>query len=197
MSVSSRVWRTELTPLSFLERSVGVFRDRIAVIDGDRHYTYAELGERVTRLAHALCAAGIERGQRVAILAPNSPPMIEAHFGIPLAGAIIVPINTRLSPDEVAYILEHSGASLLLAGNEFAPLIAGALDRLDHSLSTVWLSGTPAGDDAPAQARPGDPTYESFLAGTRGESFPWSLDPDEGEDGTISINYTSGTTGRP
>jgi fatty-acyl-CoA synthase len=197
MSQPSRVWRTELTPLVFLERSAGVFRDRVAVIDGTRCYTYAELGERVDRLAHALRAAGIEAGQRVAILAPNSAPMIEAHFAIPLAGAIIVPINTRLSPDEVAYILEHSGTSLLLAGTEFASLIASALDRLDHPLSTVWLSSTPGGDDAPVEARSGDHTYESFLAGARPEPFPWVLDPDEGEDGTISINYTSGTTGRP
>ncbi len=197
MSPASRVWRTELTPLSFLERSAGVFHDRVAVIDGDRRYTYGELGERVNRLAHALRAAGIKAGQRVAILAPNSAPMIEGHFGIPLAGAIIVPINTRLSPDEVAYILDHSSASLLLAGNEFASLVAGALDRLDHSLTTVWLSAAPGGDDAPVQARPGDLTYESFLAVAPSDPFSWALDSEEGEDGTISINYTSGTTGRP
>jgi fatty-acyl-CoA synthase len=197
MSQPSRVWRSELTPLAFLERSAGVFRARVAIIDGTRRYTYAELGERVNRLAHALRGAGIERGHRVAILAPNSAPMIEAHFGIPLAGAIIVPINTRLAPDEVAYILEHSGASLLLAGNEFAPLVASALDRLDHPPTTVWLGSTPGGEDAPAQARSGDHIYESFLAGAWSEPPPWALDRDEGEDGTISINYTSGTTGRP
>src|SRR6185437_3531136 len=197
VSQPTRVWRSELTPLAFLDRSVSVFRDRIAIVDGDRRYSYTEFGQRVWRLAHALRAAGIDAGERVAVLAPNSAAMIEAHFGIPLAGAIIVPINTRLSPDEVAYILDHSGASLLLAGNEFAPLIAEALDRLDHALSTVWLSSTPGGADAPTQARTGDHAYESFLTGARPDPFSWALDPDEGEDGTISINYPRGTTGRP
>jgi fatty-acyl-CoA synthase len=193
----SRVWRSELTPLAFLERSADVFRDRVAVIDGDCRYTYAQLGERAGRLAGTLRAAGIAPGDRVAILAPNSAPMIEAHFGIPLAGAIMVPINTRLSPDEVAYILDHSGASLLLAGNEFAPLIASALDRLGRPLPTVWLSATPGGDDAPEQGRAADRTYESFLGDAAPEALAWVLDPQEGEDCTISINYTSGTTGRP
>jgi acyl-CoA synthetase (AMP-forming)/AMP-acid ligase II len=193
----SRVWRTELTPLSFLERSASVFATRTAVIDGDRRYSYAELGERVNRLASALSGAGVMPGDRVAILAPNAAPMLEAHFGLPMAGAIMVPINIRLSADEVAYILEHAGARLLLAGGEFAPLIAETYARMDRALPTVWLSQTPGGDGLPAEARPGDVAYEAFLAGGSREPFPWSLDPDEGEDATISINYTSGTTGRP
>jgi fatty-acyl-CoA synthase len=109
----------------------------------------------------------------------------------------MVPINTRLSPAEVVYILDHSGASLLLAGNEFASLISGALDRLSRPLPTVWLSSTPGGDDAPEQARNADRTYESFLADIAPDALAWALDDQEGEDGTISINYTSGTTGRP
>ena len=197
MSQPTRVWRSELTPLAFLDRSVSVFRDRIAIVDGDRRYSYTEFGQRVWRLAHALRAAGIDAGERVAVLAPNSAAMIEAHFGIPLLGAVIVPINTRLSRDEVAYILDHSGASLLLAGNEFAATVAGAFQQAGRALRTVWLSETPGGDDAPDQARTTDRTYESFLAGAEARPFPWRLDPGEGEDGTISINYTSGTTGRP
>src|SRR4051812_18805270 len=98
----SRVWRTELTPLLFLERSADVFRERVAVIDGDRRYTYAELGARVNRLGSALRAAGIETGDEVAILSPNAAPMVEAHFGVPMVGAVLVPINVRLSADEVA-----------------------------------------------------------------------------------------------
>src|SRR5438067_10643015 len=100
-----RVWRSELTPLAFLERSAGVFRDRAAVLDGERVYTYGELGERANRLASGLRRSGMERGDRVAFLAPNAPPMLEAHFGIPMAGCVLVPINTRLSAEEIAYIL--------------------------------------------------------------------------------------------
>lgn len=197
MSLPSRVWRSDLTPLAFLERAASVFRERIAVVDGERRYTYAHLGERAHRLAHALRDAGISAGEQVAILAPNGAPMIEAHFGIPLAGAVMVPINTRLSADEVAYILDHAGASLLLAGNEFAPLIANAFERAGHATRTIWLDTAPGGSSLPEQARTTDRPYEAFLAGADPGPFPWTLDPHEGEDGTISINYTSGTTGRP
>src|SRR5215471_16236451 len=103
------VYRTELTPLLFLERSADVFRQKVAVMYGKASYTYPEMRARVRRLASALTRAGIEPGDRVAILCPNIPPMLEAHYGVPLAGAILVSINTRLSPDEVAYILNHSG----------------------------------------------------------------------------------------
>src|SRR5260370_33183857 len=197
MAVGSRVWRSELPPLAFLERSASVFRQRTAVIDGERHYSYAELGARVNQLADALRAGSVVPSDRVAILAPNSAPMIEAHFGVPMAGAIMVPINVRLSPDEVAYILDHSGARMLLGGNEFAPLIAHAYERLGRALPTVWLSRLAGGNDLPAEARPGDTPYETFLATGSPEAFPWSLDPEEGEDATISINYTSCTTGPP
>jgi len=145
----ARTWRSELTPLAFLERSASVFRERTAVIDGDRHYTYEELGRRVNALASALCNAGVERNDRVAILAPNAPPMLEAHFGVPWAGAILVPINVRLSADEVAYILDHSGARLLFAGAEYSPLVGKARERLDRALPTVWLSGVPDGEEMP------------------------------------------------
>ncbi|MBV9278800.1 MAG: long-chain-fatty-acid--CoA ligase [Chloroflexi bacterium] len=197
MREDGRVWRSELTPLAFLERSANVFRERTAVIDGDRRYSYAELGERVNRQACALRDAGVGRNDRVAILSANAPPMLEAHYGVPMAGAILVPINIRLSADEVAYILDHSGARLLLAGVEFAPLVAEVYRRLDRRPPTVWLSGQPDGAELPETAGDGDVAYERFLQRGSPAPFPWSLDPDEGEDATISINYTSGTTGRP
>src|ERR1700709_2183026 len=98
-----QVYRTELTPLIFLERSADVFREKPAVVYGQSSYTYPQMRARVRRLASALTPAGLDAGDRVAILCPNIPPMLEAHYGVPLAGAILVPINTRLSPDEVAY----------------------------------------------------------------------------------------------
>src|SRR5581483_7259385 len=117
-----------------------------AVIDGERRYTYAELGARVNRLASALREAGVERNDRVAVLLCNCAPMLEAHFGVPMAGAILVPINIRLSADEVAYILDHAGARLLLAGVEFAPLVQEVRARLGRDLPVVW-AGRGAGED--------------------------------------------------
>ena len=219
MAEEPRVWRNELTPLAFLERSASVYRERTAVIDGDRRYSYQELGERVNRLAWGLHKAGIERNDRVAILSANAPPMIEAHFGVPMAGAILVPLNVRLSAHEVSYILLHSGARMLLAGVEFAPLVDEVAGRLDSTLPIVWISTSPGGDELLATkpetvganltprrsltprrgggARPNDVSYEDFLASGSPKPYIWSLDPEEKEDATISINYTSGTTGRP
>ena len=104
------VFRTELTPLSFLERSAYVFPDKVAVIHGRRHYSYRQFEERVNRLASALRKAGLKKDDRVAFICPNIPAMLEAHYGVPLAGGILVAINIRLSSDEVGYILKHSGS---------------------------------------------------------------------------------------
>src|SRR5215216_5567947 len=118
-----RPWPEFLTPLGFLDRSAGAFRDKTAVVYGDRRVTYGEFAERVNRLASALRRAGLETGDRVAVLCPNIPPMLEAHFGVPLAGGVIVAINTRLAEADVAYILDHSGARFLLIDTEFAHLV--------------------------------------------------------------------------
>ncbi len=111
--VKSSGWFTALTPLAFLERSLDVFADKTAIAYGDRRLTYSEFGAAATRLANALRASGIERGDRVAYLCPNIPEMLVANFGVPLAGAVMVPINTRLSAEEVRFICDHSGAKLL------------------------------------------------------------------------------------
>jgi fatty-acyl-CoA synthase len=190
------VWRTELTPLLFLERSANVFRDRPAILDGDRAYTYAELGERVQRLAAALGAKGVRQGDRVAIIAPNAPPMLEAHFGVPLLGAVLVPINTRLSAGEVAYILDHAAATVLLAGCEFAALVEGAQQILGHPVDTIWLSTAADSREVPGAAQAGQ-AYEALLERADPGLYTWAPALDAGEDATISINYTSGTTGRP
>ncbi len=179
--IHHRTYRTELTPLSFLERNAYVFPDKTAVVHGERRYTYAQLQERVRRLASALRRAGLHKGDRVAFICPNIPAMLEAHYGVPLAGGILVAINTRLSSDEIDYILRHSGASTLFVDSELVPLVA---DLSIPGLRVVHVHDT---------GRAGDP-YEDFLATGSTEPVPLWL---EDEDETISINYTSGTTGRP
>jgi acyl-CoA synthetase (AMP-forming)/AMP-acid ligase II len=184
----ARMCRTELTPLLFLERSADVFREKPAVIYGDRSYTYPELRRRVNRLASALQRAGVRKGDRVGILCPNTPPMLEAHYGVPLAGAVLVSINTRLAPDEIAYILNHSGSKVLLVDTELGHLIERARPQLETVERFVNLADLPGG------TRLDGPEYEEFLQS--GSDAPLPI-PVEDEYETISINYTSGTTGRP
>ena len=195
MTEAEQVWLAPLTPLSFLDRSAYVFRDRTAVVYGEVRYTYRQLAERVNRCASALRAAGVQPGDRVAILCPNIPPLLEAHFAVPLAGAVLVAINTRLSPDEIRYILEHSGARLLFVDTELAHLVAPFYEQLSSLQQVVTIVDEQAG--APGQRLPG-PEYESFLAGGSPAPLltPGDL-PRRMEEDTISINYTSGTTGRP
>ena len=185
---SRPVYRTELSPLLFLERSAVVFRDKTAVVYQGWSYTYGELARRVYRLASALRRAGIKPGDRVAILSPNTPSMLEAHYGVPLAGAVLVPINTRLTPDEVAYILDHSGARLLFVDTELSHIverISGQLCTVEQIVNLVDVAGGTRLDGL---------DYEGFLA--TGSDDPIAI-PVQDEYDTISINYTSGTTGRP
>jgi fatty-acyl-CoA synthase len=174
------VFRTELNPVEFLRRASYVYPEKTAVVDGERRYSYRQLAERSWRLANALRAAGLQKGDRVATLLFNSSPMLEAHFGVPAAGGILVAINNRLASPEVGYILGHSGARFLLLDAELEPLIV----PLAVSGITVihWDRGDPANE------------YERHLAAGSAE-MPDSWLEDEEE--TISINYTSGTTGQP
>jgi len=166
---------TRLTPLAFLDRSAAAFPDRTAVVDGERRLTWADLRERARRLAVALQEGGIEKGDRVAFLAPNVTELLEAHYGVPAAGAVLVAINTRLKADEVEYILEHSGSRIVVVDPALAELVEGA------QVERVLVTGS-GGD------------YEAFLDGAPDGEPEDRL---ESEDDTISINYTSGTTGRP
>src|SRR5262252_9260949 len=160
------VFRTELTPVSFLERTAYVFSDKIAVVHGERRYTYRELAARVNRLASSLRRAGMKRHERVAFLCPNIPAMLEAHYGVPAAGGVLVAINIRLSSDEIGYILKHSGAKFLFVDAEFESVVK----PLDLSGLRVILV-----DDT---GRPGDP-YEDFLAGGSPEPVESWLDDEE------------------
>jgi fatty-acyl-CoA synthase len=166
---------SRLTPLAFLERTAATFPDRVGVVDGTRRFTWAELRERVRRLAVALQEAGIGRGDRVAFLCFNTHELLEAHYGVPAAGAVLVAVNTRLTGAEIAYIVEHSGARLVVVDLALAHLVEGV------SVERVLVTGEGAG-------------YEALLASV-GTGEP--SDRLETEDDTISINYTSGTTGRP
>src|SRR3954454_16406512 len=128
---ATRVSRTELDPVTFLRRSAATYPDRVAVVDGELRRTYAALQERVNRLASALRARGVRHLDRVAALCPNVPELLELHFGVPAAGGVLVAINFRLSAREIGYILEHSGARLLVVDPELEPLAAEAPAGLD------------------------------------------------------------------
>src|SRR5881397_875000 len=151
MSEFRHVYRTELSPVSFLTRSAYVFPDKVAVVHGARRYTYRQLEERVNRLASALRGAGMNKGDRVAFLCPNIPAMLEAHYGVPAAGGVLVAINTRLGSDEIGYILAHSGSRFLFVDAELEPLV--------KPLDLTRLMVVRVDDTGSA----GDP-YEDFLA---------------------------------
>ncbi|NWJ46084.1 MAG: AMP-binding protein [Chloroflexi bacterium] len=178
---NQKVYRTELNPLQFVRRSALVFPDKIAVVHGQRRYTYKQFEERVYRLANGLRAAGLQKHDRVAFLCPNIPALLDAHFGVPAAGGILVAINTRLSAPEIGYILQHSGSKYLFVDRELRGLV---MDEYLEGVQVVVVEDT---------GEPGD-GYEDFLAASSAEpTVSWLEDEEE----TISINYTSGTTGRP
>ncbi len=179
---------TPLTPLAFLERSASVFADRVAVVDGADRMTYGDLAARVTRTAHALRASGAGPGDRVAYLCPNTPELLVAHFAAPLAGVVLVALNTRLAAEEVRSICRHSGARLLLVNASLRDTVAPVADRLGDVREIVW-----AGDAGAADGLPGI-SHAEWLERGSDEPLPWTVDD---EDATISINYTSGTTGQP
>ena len=188
----SDVWLAPLSPRSFLARSARVFPSRTAVIYGAQQFTYAQLDERVRRLAAALRALGVGPGDRVAFLCPNTPPLLEAHFACPILGAVLVAINTRLSSEEVGYIIEHSGALVVCVDTELAHLVAPHVAQVITLQTVVTIADTAAG--APGMRLTG-PDYETLLATT--EPLAWEDAATVVETDTLSINYTSGTTGRP
>ena len=179
--MEEKVYRTDLTPLSFLQRSALVFPEKTAIVHGDRRSTYSEFEERVNRLASNLRNVGLQKHDRVAFLCPNTPAMLEAHFAVPAAGGILVAINTRLNSQEIDFILRHSGAKFLFVDVELQPLVEPI--NLE-GIQMVRIDDTGAADDP----------YEEFLAGGSPEQVESWL---EDEEETISINYTSGTTGNP
>jgi len=175
-----RVHVKPLHPVDFLARSAHIYREKTAIVDGTECRTYPEFLNRVYRFAHLLLRLGVREGDRVAVISPNTSLLLEAHFAVPLAGGVLCALNIRLMPDEIAYILEHCGASVIVYDGEFEPLISkrptspvlvrlgeGPEDALDFTSEITHSSSAPI---APSIAD---------------------------EDATIAINYTSGTTGRP
>ena len=183
-----------LTPLLFLERAAQVFPDHIAVVHGALRRPYRELRERCVRLASALSKRGIGRGDTVAALLPNIPEMLECHYGVPMAGAVLNTINTRLDADTIAYILDHGEAKAVVVDKELIPLLRVALAMRKGPAPLIIEVDDPEGPVA-ARGNTLDGTpYEALLAeGDPG--FAWPMPRDEWD--AIMLNYTSGTTGRP
>ena len=189
-----------LSPLRFLARSAEVWAARAAVVDGERSWTYAAHAERVGRLAGALRSQlGVAAGDRVAVLVPNVAAMLELHYAVPGAGAVLVPLNTRLAAADYAYILEHSGATVLVASEALQEPVERALALLAGGTGTGGTGGTGgAGGVGPRAVVWVDPNggacdYESLIAA----AAPAELAVPADERALLSINYTSGTTGRP
>jgi fatty-acyl-CoA synthase len=177
-----------LSPVKFLSRSAEVYPDKTAVVYGDRRYTYSEFQNRVNRLASALIKVGVGKDDKVAFICPNTPPMLEAHYAVPMIGAALVSINIRLSANEIAYIIDHSDAVAVFADNEFGEMIASIRDRLPKVKTYVNICDIT--DEKPLDG----PEYEAFLA--TGSDRPVEPNIDD-ERQIATINYTSGTTGRP
>ncbi len=182
---------TPLSPLSFLARSAAVFPDRTAIIHGHLTWTYAQFYARSRRLASALQRHGIGRGDTVSAMLANTPPMLEAHYGVPMSGAVLHAINTRLDAAVIAFMLDHAETKVLITDREFAPVVRQALDRaavrpivIDYSDPEFPQTGE----------RLGTFDYEEFIA-VGDPGFAWKLPADEWD--AITLNYTSGTTGNP
>jgi len=179
-----------LSPLSLIRRAAGVFPDRTAVIHGERRFTWGETYARCRRLASALTRRGVGRYDTVAVIATNVPAIFEAHFGVPMTGAVLNTINTRLDAETVAFILDHGEAKVLLTDRELSPTVRDALSRCKAKPLVIDI------DDAEIAEGEflGEMEYEAFLE-TGDADFEWSLPADEWD--SISLNYTSGTTGNP
>ena len=189
------VSNTALSPLSFLERSARVWPGKTAVVYGARRLTYSELAAGAQRVARALRASGVGPGDRVAYLMPNLPEMLIAHYAVPLAGAVLVAVNTRLTAEEVAYILNHSGAKLVIADAALLATAAAATKDMEAVTELVVAEDTEIGPaDLDWSGEPRLVSYSEFLARGMGELLSWSVSD---ELAPIAINYTSGTTGRP
>ena len=181
---------TPLTPLSLIARTAYVFPKLASVVHGSRLYTWAQTYARSRRLASALSNAGIGIGDTVAVMAANTPEMVEAHFGVPMTGGVLNTLNTRLDVEAIAFMLEHGEAKVLLTDTEFAPIVKGALAKIGRRIAVVDI----VDEMGPGGERLGTTDYEAFIAGGD-PAFEWQHPVDEWQ--AISLNYTSGTTGNP
>ncbi len=185
---------TPLSPLSFLQRSAEVYPNRLSIVHGSKKYTWSDTFKRSKQLASALTKKGVGKGDTVAVLCFNTPEIYEAHYGIPMIGAIINTINIRLDVDTISYILEHGEAKVVITDNELSPTIKEVLNKIKTKPLVIDIDDELANHPEGAGENLGSQNYEEFLK-TGDENFEWSLPKDEWD--SLALNYTSGTTGLP
>ena len=185
-----------LSPIIFLERAAKTFPDQLAIIHGAQRISYRTFWERSLRLGAALAARGIGQGDTVSVMLSNTPPMLEAHFGVPMTGAVLHTMNTRLDAAIIAFQLDHADTKVLIVDREFSNVVAQALETAKVKPLVIDFDDPDYGDDAPypKHDRIGSTDYEAFLE-TGADGFEWRRPGNEWE--SISLNYTSGTTGNP
>ncbi|MGV7107828.1 acyl-CoA synthetase [Flavobacterium sp. U410] len=181
---------TQLTPLTFIERSATIFPEKTSIIYGKQKYSWKQTYERCKRLASALTQIGVTKNDTVSIIAANTPAMYEAHFGVPMSGAVLNTLNVRLSADTLAFMLQHSDAKVLLVDKEFSEVIAKALNQIEHSIYVIDIDD----ENVSTGHSVGKIEYEAFLE-KGNPDFNWVRPADEWD--AIALNYTSGTTGNP
>ncbi|HEX5355682.1 MAG TPA: acyl-CoA synthetase [Aquabacterium sp.] len=184
---------TAFTPLSFIERTATVYPNKLAIIHGELRQTWGETYSRCRQLASALAQRGIGLGDTVAVMLPNTPPMVEAHFGIPMAGAVLNTLNTRLDPEALAFMLDHGEAKAIIVDPEFSAVIAKAL-ALRQTQRDILVIDTEDALYTGKTERIGSLSYDELVA-SGDAHFDWQMPADEWQ--AISLNYTSGTTGNP
>jgi fatty-acyl-CoA synthase len=182
-----------ISPLSFIERTAEVYPTRLAIVHGDLRQDWATTYRRTRQLASALAQAGIGKNDTVAVMLPNTPPMVEAHFGIPMAGAVLNALNTRLDPETVAFMLDHGEAKAVIVDPEFAGVMKKALALRQSTRPVLVIDVEDALYTGPTD-KLGTVTYEAFVASGDAD-YAWSLPANEWD--AIALNYTSGTTGNP
>ena len=185
---------TPLSPLSFLMRAAEVYPNRTSIIHGKKQFTWSETYKRSKQLASALSKRGIGKGDTVAVLCFNTPEIYEAHFGVPMIGAVLNTINIRLDVDTISYILEHGEAKALITDNELSPTIKQVLDKIKNKILVIDIDDELANHPEGAGENLGEINYEDFLL-TGDSDLEWSLPDDEWQ--SLALNYTSGTTGLP
>jgi fatty-acyl-CoA synthase len=182
-----------LSPLSFIARTAELYPQQLAVVHGDLRRNWAQTYARCRQLASSLSAHGVVQGDTVAVMLPNTPPMVEAHFGIPMCGAVLNALNTRLDPETIAFMLDHGEAKVVIVDPEFATVMRKALALRKSGRALLVIDVEDALFSGPVE-RIGTVTYDEFVAAGDPE-FAWRLPDDEWD--AIALNYTSGTTGNP
>ena len=181
-----------LTPLTFLKRATEIYPNYEAIVYEDRSYSWAEVYKRSVKFASALSKIGIKKGDTVSFLAFNTPEIFEAHYSVPMTGAVLNTINIRLDANTITYILNHSDAKVLVVDSQLHAEVKKALKNLDKEITIIDINDKYA--DQSKLEKIGDLEYESFL-NTGDENFDWQMPDDEWQ--SISLSYTSGTTGNP